>query len=157
MGKRPWAGKNVQLTALSQASQGKLVKMWEKKADNALSKYVREDTRDKFGGCPFCGGPVQHCFHFVTRKRRITRWLFINVIGSCKVCNKLERYFPDVSRAWFVKTYGAEVYLNLVRVAQKEWTPRSRMDVDEKAASIRYLQAITNYYKAKLMEEFRIY
>lgn len=138
-------------TALSHSNLGKLVKLWENKADKALSKYVRVSTVKEYNGCPFCGGPVEHCFHFVTRKRRVVRWLLLNVTGSCKVCNKLERYFPDVSRAWFIKRYGAGVYLDLVRRAQREWVSRTKMSREEMEKSIRYLQAITKHYKEKLV------
>ena len=72
------------------------------------------------GMCPLCvergakPNKIQVAFHFVTRRRTATRWDLINVIGACKACNKYERYYPDLSRAWFIRRYGSMPYLDLV-------------------------------------------
>ncbi len=108
-----------------------------KRAHEALSAYVREHTRRKFGGkCPLCGrGPllprppkkitakhpethesaIQCVFHFVRSKfSKYLRYDVRNVIGACHTCNWVEYRNPDPSRAWYVKHYGHEAYLQLV-------------------------------------------
>lgn len=105
----------------------------EAKADWALSELRREETRREFNNrCPFClRGPtiprkptknnpatetdvIQCCFHFISRRRKATRWRWLNVIGACFACNFYERKFPDLSRAWLIKRIGAEKYLEMV-------------------------------------------
>jgi hypothetical protein len=105
-------------------------KKWEKKADRALSKRVRQEVQDEYGGCPLCiavgeEGPVEVCFHFVTRKRKILRWRRENVTATCRTCNYLEQFFPDESRAWFIREFGVDKYLELVDEAVKKpkWEP----------------------------------
>lgn len=93
----------------------KQIRRLEKKADAALSLYVRAKTIAEYKNCPLCGiNPVQASFHFIRRKRKILRWDFRNVVGSCHKCNWIEYRFPDPSRAWFIRRYGVDVYLKLV-------------------------------------------
>ena len=94
----------------------------KRKADKALSIYVRKETIKRYGKCPICNvRPVQCCFHFITRKRAILRWDKENVIGSCRTCNYVEQFFPDVSRAWYIRTFGVNKYLKLVHVAEQKF------------------------------------
>lgn len=87
----------------------------EIKADKALSEYCRELTRLTYGVCPICNErPIAHCFHFIPRKRKILRWDIRNVVGSCPTCNFVENQLPDISRAWFIREKGVELYLSLV-------------------------------------------
>lgn len=97
----------------------------EQKADKALSLLVRELTRREYGGkCPLCGeGKIECCFHFVRRRRKILRWSLRNVIGACHRCNYVEYRLPDLSRAWFVRKFGAEAYLALVDESVKPFVP----------------------------------
>ena len=91
----------------------------EKKADRLLSEYIREVTRREYFLCPLCdAGPIQACFHFITRKRKIVRWSVRNVVGSCHRCNFIEQFFPDLSRAWFIRNRGVQTYLDLVDEAR---------------------------------------
>ncbi len=60
------------------------------------------------------------CFHFISRKRKATRWDKANVIGACNYCNVMERFFPDLSRAWFIRNRGVETYLDLVDKASQK-------------------------------------
>src|SRR5581483_6591905 len=147
--------RKVPAAPLSLTGWRKLARRWEKKCDKALSQYVRAKTLREFGGCPFCGGEIHHCFHFVTRKRRVIRWLLLNVIGTCKSCNKQERYWPDLSRAWFVKHYGAEVYIDLVRRSRRDWKAPRDMDRTEVERFVRYLQTVAQHYTLKLQELVR--
>lgn len=94
-------------------------KSLRKKADQAMSEYVRAVTQRAYGICPLCMmKPVQCCFHFVSRKRRILRWDLQNVIGACTTCNYLENYFSDLSRAWYIRRFGVDQYLALVDKAK---------------------------------------
>lgn len=102
----------------------KELKILKRKADKALSLYIRKETITKYGNCPLCTSrPVQCMFHFISRKRAIVRWDKENVIGSCRTCNYTEQYFPDLSRAWYIRIYGVDKYLKLVHVAEQKFVP----------------------------------
>jgi hypothetical protein len=96
----------------------------EKKADKALSLYIRALTKSLYDGCPLCKeNPVQACFHFIRRRRKVLRWDPRNVIGSCHKCNWVEYRFPDPSRAWYIRTFGVEQYLELVDKSAEQFQP----------------------------------
>lgn len=115
----------------------------KKQADKALSEYVRAVTLRTFGKCPICSnGPIECCFHFISRKRQILRWDIRNVVGACHRCNFMERYFlSDISRAWLVRNWGANLYLDLVADAIKPFKP-----------TVPYLEGIIATYEKKLEE-----
>lgn len=93
------------------------------KADKALSDYVRRGW-SRHGKCPLCNiRPVQCCFHIISRRRKILRWSDRNVIGSCKACNYQEQYYPDLSRSWYIDTFGVDAYLDLVGESRKNFIP----------------------------------
>lgn len=119
----------------------KLLRRLEKKADKALSEFVRAWTAAKYGpSCVFCRkAPIQCCFHFIRRKRKILRWDFRNVIGACHRCNYIEYRNPDLSRAWYIRTFGVEQYLALVDESEQSFIP----DVD-------YLTRIVDCFTADL-------
>lgn len=96
-----------------------------KKADRAVSLYVRHITGLITGGkCPFCGvNPIECCFHFIRRGRKILRWDPRNLIGSCHRDNYLEYRNPDPSRAWFIRNRGLLLYLRLVDESAKAFEP----------------------------------
>lgn len=113
-----------------------------KKADHALSQHVREETaKEYWGKCPLCGrGPliehkptkkdprllvpaIQCCFHFIRRRRKILRWRKENVVGACNRCNYIEYRDPDLSRAWFIKMRGVDLYLRLVDESKESFEP----------------------------------
>jgi len=95
-----------------------------KKADKALSDYVRKISVSLYGKCPLCGiNPIQCCFHFVRRRRKILRWCDKNVIGACNKCNFLEYRDPDLSRAWYIRKFGVEQYLFLVDKSKEAYSP----------------------------------
>lgn len=124
----------------------KLYRRWEKKADKALSEYVRERTKKMYGNCPLCEKkPVQCCFHFISRRRKILRWDARNVVGACHTCNYVEQNWPDLSRAWFIKKYGVDLYLSLVEESKQSFIPTQE-----------YLESLVKSYQdllRKLKEE----
>lgn len=102
----------------------KLLRRLEKKADKALSEYIRFVSTKEFDLCALCmKKPVQCSFHFISRRRKILRWSEINVWGMCNTCNFVERHWPDLSRVWFLKRYGLETYYALVEESKKSFTP----------------------------------
>jgi len=112
----------------------------EKKADKAFSEYIRAISKVEFGKCPLCNvNEIQCCFHFVRRRRKILRWDPKNVVGACHRCNYIEYRDPDLSRAWFIKTRGVDLYLAIVEKSKEQLVP-----------DLIYLQAIVDLYtKAK--------
>ncbi len=122
-----------------------LLSRLKKQADKALSEYMRELTRQRFDDiCPLCSidnKSIQCCFHFISRRRAIIRWDDRNVIGACHTCNFNERRFPDVSRAWFIRHFGLDLYLELVDTAIEPFIPTKE-----------YLYDIIEKYKKKLEE-----
>jgi hypothetical protein len=94
-------------------------------ADDILSVWVREAAwvagQKK---CPLCNiRPIQCCFHIVGRSRTRTRWTAKNVIAACHPCNNQERFYPDISRAWYIRTFGADQYLRLVDESRIHYSP----------------------------------
>ena len=78
-------------------------------ADKWFSLYIRELTRQKYHVCPFCGGPIEHCFHFFSRVNYATRWLINNAIGSCAGCNMLMEYSPYKFYKWYASHWGQDL------------------------------------------------
>jgi len=88
-----------------------------KAAHKALSLYVRTVFIAEYNGkCPLCGvNPIQALFHILRSKTvKILRYDIRNVIASCHKCNWIEYRNPDPSRAWYIRKYGVEQYLQLV-------------------------------------------
>lgn len=112
-----------------------------KKADAALSLYVRELTKRMYNGkCPLCQvGQVECCFHFIRRKRKILRWEFDNVVGACHRCNYVEYRDPDLSRAWFIRKHGVDKYLAMVDKSKEQFEP-----------TLDYLQGVINDFTARM-------
>jgi len=80
-----------------------------------VSAITRARTKKECGKCPFCGGEIECCFHFVTRSKHSVRWDLDNVIGSCKGCNFKNEFDPDNYRAWLIGRIGGTAYINLVK------------------------------------------
>jgi hypothetical protein len=108
-----------------------------KKADSALSLFVRAITDREYGGlCPLCHvNPIECCFHFIRRKRKVLRWDIRNVVGACHRCNYLEYRDPDPSRAWFIRKFGVDQYLRIVDESKESFDP-----------TIEFLQGIVDEY-----------
>jgi hypothetical protein len=85
--------------------------------------------------------PIQACFHFVRRRRKILRWDLRNLIGSCHKCNWLEVRNPDPSRAAFIRARGVLLYLQLVDESIKPFDP-----------SPEYLQGIIDLFTERLLD-----
>lgn len=147
------ARKEVDPTALSLTALRKLCRRWERKTDRALSEYIRQITVHLYKVCPICNTrPVECCFHFISRKRRVLRWEVFNVIGACKACNKQERYWPDLSRAWYIKAKGADRYLLLVEASKTDWRPVGELDRQGLYDLLDYLKDTTSrFQKLKLI------
>lgn len=94
-----------------------------KAAHRALSIYVRTTFHEKYGKCPLCNErPIQALFHILRSKYvRILRYDERNVIASCHKCNWLEYRNPDPSRAWYIRAYGVERYLQLCDEGKNPW------------------------------------
>lgn len=133
-----------------------LLRRLHKKADRALSEYVRAISIAEFNGrCPFCGRdpllPVPSkdgkkmrkngwvCFHFVRRRRKSVRWSLINVVGACAFCNRIEVGNPDPYRAWFIRHRGVDQYLALVEESEKKFEP-----------TVEFLQGIVDRFTIEL-------
>ena len=112
------------------------------KADKALSLYIRAKTAIDFNGkCPFCKiNPIQACFHFVRRRRKVLRWDERNVVGSCHKDNYLEYRDPDPYRAWYIRHNGQQKYLDLVDESSKSFEP-----------TVEFLQNMVDIYTKKLI------
>jgi hypothetical protein len=110
---------------LTKTAIKKQLKMLSNKADKIFSLYIRAQAKQLYNDiCPLCGKkPIQCCFHFITRKRKSTRWDWNNAVGACHTCNYLENYFSDLSRYWYIKKFGVEQYLSLVEKAKADFTP----------------------------------
>jgi hypothetical protein len=95
-------------------------------AHKAMSLYVRAVFEWEYGKCPLCSErPIQAVFHILRSKYvKALRYDIRNVIGSCHKCNWMEYRNPDPSRAWYLRTYGIERYLQLVDEgrASREYT-----------------------------------
>ena len=132
------------------------IRRLSKKADAALSTYIREQTRLVYGECPFCHRTVvphkptkndprlevsalQCCFHFIRRKRKILRWDIRNVIAACNYDNYREYRLPDEYRAWFLRTYGVELYLELADKSKEDFEP-----------TVEFLQGVIDKYTEEL-------
>lgn len=112
------------------------LKKLELKADKALSNYIRALTIYAYDLCPLCNkNPVEVSFHFLSRRRKATRWVDHNVVGACRTCNYIEQYLPDWSRAWYIRTNGVDRYLTLVEEAKQDFIP-----------TIEYLEGVVKTY-----------
>jgi len=114
----------------------------KRKADKALSKYVLAHAKSQWVyKCPVCQvRPIKVCAHLISRKRTIIRWNSSNVYPCCGPCNWQERYYPDISRAWFIQNWGVNRYLDLVKVSRNKFEPTRR-----------YLEALIRNYTARLL------
>lgn len=91
--------------------KAKLRKRLVKALDKAFSLAVRA----KCSKCTFCGGPVEHCFHYVTRSKYSVRWDFRNATGSCAGCNFRYEFDPHFAISYFISFHGLPAYEQLIR------------------------------------------
>lgn len=132
--------KKKQTKPLSKTGTKKLVAKLTRKATKIFNKYIREKAKLNNPVCPICKiNPVQVCFHIVSAKRKSTRFDERNVLGACVPCNYQENYWSDVSRAYYIRTFGTEQYLSVVDKSKEDlvYTPE-------------YLQNVIDTYQHKL-------
>lgn len=92
-----------------------------KELDKVFSEVVRRDSIARYNKCPFCKKKkIVCCFHFVTRKKYATRWDMNNAIGSCFGCNFGMEFNPHPFVVWYIKEYGVESYLGLVKSSEEK-------------------------------------
>lgn len=125
---------------LSKTALKKLIAKKERKATKVFNKFIREAAKLQNPVCPICNvDPVYCCFHIVSAMRRSTRFDERNVIGACTACNNQENYYSDLSRAYYIRTYGVDQYLALV--------DRSKEDFE---FTLEFLDGIITTYQEKL-------
>lgn len=86
-----------------------------KRLIKALDKAFSLAVRALWKACPFCGGTVEHAFHFVTRAKYSVRWDERNAVGSCAGCNYRYEFDPHFAIAWFIANRGLDAYSQLIR------------------------------------------
>ncbi len=96
---------------LKKVPKAKLRKRLIKALDKAFSLAVRA----KCSVCTFCGGPVQHAFHFVTRAKYSVRWDYRNATGSCAGCNYRYEFDPHFAISYYISFHGLPAYEQLIR------------------------------------------
>lgn len=119
-----------------------LVKL-RKKATRVFNQYIREKAKiEESNLCPICRvNPIQVAFHIVSAKRKATCYDELNVVGACVPCNYQENYYSDISRAWYIRKFGVEMYLSIV--------DKSRQDFEY---TVEYLTNIIDTYQQKLQQ-----
>ncbi len=93
----------------------------EKKADEALSRYIRS----VYPACVMCGSTKNlTAGHYITRNSKSVRYDLLNVFGQCRRCNFLHEHYPERMTAWYLRTYGLKTWEDLVARAAKtkKWT-----------------------------------
>lgn len=127
---------------LSKTVLKKLIARLDRKATKVFNKYVRIAAQKQSPLCPLCStNPISCCFHIVTSKRKSTRYSERNTIGACTACNHQENYWSDLSRAYYIRTFGVVQYLEVVDESRKEFE-----------FTVPYLEDIIKTYTEKLAQ-----
>jgi hypothetical protein len=107
----------------------------------ALDKEFSEFIRGMFTACPFCGRPVEHCFHFVTRAKYSVRWDERNAVGSCAGCNYRYEFDPHFAIQWFIAFRGLPAYEQLIQDGNKikKW---DNADLEARLNELRKLRSL---------------
>lgn len=82
--------------------------------DALFSQYIRLRDKRIFGGCFFCGKPIQCVFHMVTRAKHAVRWDTRNGVGACSGCNLRYEYDPHGFVRIYVERFGQEAWNKLI-------------------------------------------
>jgi len=85
------------------------------RADRECSLFVRAKFHRDLGGCPFCGSPIEHAFHWIGRRKESVRWDERNVWASCAGCNFSYNRWPNNFIPYLVKNLGQQGYEQLVQ------------------------------------------
>ena len=92
--------------------------------------------------CVTCGGShgdkVLQLGHLITRGANSVRFDWRNLHITCRVCNNIHEYRPEIYTLWFIKNYGQEEYEALVQDSKKikQWKMR---ELREKLAEMKQL------------------
>ena len=113
-------------------------KMLVKLCDTLFSLYIRTRDKKQYGGCPFCGKPIDCAFHFFSRVNYATRWDEDNAVGSCVGCNMRMEYAPFPYYQWFKDNRG-EAALEALNRKHNQIGKFSNSDLQEIAAKYRKL------------------
>lgn len=90
-----------------------------KKLDHLFSEYIRLRDKRAYGGCFFCGRPIENCFHVITRAKHAVRWDERNGLGSCAGCNlrfEHDTVFIFNVQKKYVETFGQAAFDELMRL-----------------------------------------
>lgn len=89
------------------------------KADKLWGQLVRQGRR-----CARCNGEATQPHHIVSRTRKNTRWLKENGLPLCYPCHSTFMHGkPTESMQWLRQRLGDEFIDNLLKEAQKKFTP----------------------------------
>lgn len=111
----------------------------EKRADT----LVREIVLDRDGYC-VCPAPIKghsnvfQCGHLISRGRESLKWCLFNCSVQCSGCNARHEHYPEIYTAWFIRTFGTEMYLSL---EQESYIVR-KLSIDELEYLISQLDSI---------------
>lgn len=95
-----------------------------------IHKVIRDIRLEQEKVCVTCGEDGSNsCLqlgHLITRGANSVRFDFRNLHITCKKCNYIHEYRPEIYTNYFIKTYGAEEYDALVRDSKqlKQWKMR---------------------------------
>ena len=97
-----------------------------KKLDKVFSEYIRTRDKLRYGGCFFCGGEIECCFHIIRRARYAVRWDDRNAVGANHICNykEVQNSHPFVAK--YISEFGHEQYLKLVELSKVQ--PKHSLD-----------------------------
>jgi len=88
------------------------IKSLKAKADRLFSLYIRKRDKNK---CVLCNSHKDiQCGHLIKRGKMATRYDEINCHALCSSCNYKDNFEHDHYVLWFLKSYGALPYQDLV-------------------------------------------
>lgn len=98
-------------------------KRLENKLDILFAKYIRQrDSKNGVFLCCSCGKtkPVEQmdAGHFISRRKKKTRWHEDNVFGQCHFCNRFDQGGAAGYGIFMVKKFGLEYVESLHQLAQ---------------------------------------
>jgi 5-methylcytosine-specific restriction endonuclease McrA len=106
-------------------------KTLQQKLEDKLTKvfelYIRH--RDNWT-CITCGrqdiGNFSeiHAGHLISRKRNATLWDEENVFAQCRNCNCRHVWHPDYYNEVYIRKFGSDKYLELVRKSREVFKPK---------------------------------
>ena len=115
-------------------------KVLRSRLDEIVSYYIRWRDKECLMGKMWtpCNGPVQ-AGHVLSRRHLATRWDETNIFGQCRSHNYQHTFNPNLYVSWYVKTFGADKYEELVRKSRTSFKP-----------TVGWLQEQIDYFESKL-------